>query len=69
MAFNSNSYRANKARREAWATLAQAKEIKALAQSNERHAWRLPRVEHHVRIARSLMHESLIYRRLRALTA
>lgn len=67
MAFNGTTYRANRDRREAWATLAKAREIKALVHSDECHEWQEPRIAFHVCIARSLMHSHLTYKRLRAL--
>lgn len=55
MAFNSDTYRANKCRKEAWAELARARDIKARAARGDAYDWELPRVAHFVKMARSSM--------------
>lgn len=56
MPFNADTYRANKHRKQAWAELATAREIKARAERGEAYDWELPRIAHFVRMARSSMH-------------
>jgi hypothetical protein len=55
MAFNSNTYRMNRYRKEAWAHLADARELKARVQCGECYSWEPPRVRFHVEQARICM--------------
>ena len=59
MAFNSNTYHGNKARRTAWAELAQARDIKARAARGEAYDWEVQRIARLVSYARSSMHSYL----------
>jgi len=60
--FNANTYRANKYRRQAWADLAKARDIKARAARGEAYDWELPRAALFVKLARSNMKLHLLYR-------
>ena len=62
MAFNSNTYHANKYRRLAHEALASAREIKARAARGDAYEWELPRVSHFARLARINMRISRTYR-------
>ena len=55
MAFNSDTYRANKHRREAWASLGKAREIKARAAAGNAYSWEIPQIALYVQWARSDM--------------
>lgn len=55
MAFNSDTYRANKYRKQAWAELARARDIKSRAAAGIAYEWELPRIAHFVAMARSSM--------------
>lgn len=59
MAFNSNTYHGNKARRTAWAELAQARDIKSRAARGEAYDWEIPRITKHISYARSYMRSYL----------
>ena len=65
MAFNSNTYRANKYCKDAAKALANAREIKARAAAGDAYDWEVPLIRSHVRAARGLMHMSFMYRSLR----
>jgi hypothetical protein len=62
MAFNATTYRANKTRKQAWAYLAQARDIKARAARGEAYDWETPRIASCVKLARLEMHLHLSYR-------
>ena len=59
-----NTYRANKYRRQAWADLASARDIKARAAIGQAYDWELPRIVFYVKMARSSKHIALQYRRM-----
>lgn len=63
MPFNADTYRANKARKEAQANLATAREIKARAAAGTAYDWEIPRIAMFARLARSSMRLSRLYRR------
>lgn len=63
MAFNSQTYRANKHRREAWTNLAKARDIKDRATRGEAYEWELQRIATFVALARSDMHLYLMMRK------
>lgn len=65
MAFNSYTYHANAALREAWASIARAREIKNRAMAGEAYAWERADMESAVRVARLSMHQYLNWLRLR----
>jgi hypothetical protein len=67
MAFNSDTYHHNKARKQAWAELAVARDIKDRAAKGEAYDWELPRIELYARSARSSMRLALHYKRMRDL--
>lgn len=52
MAFNANTYRLNKARRQARAYLAEARAIKARIAAGEAYDWEAPRIATFVKLAR-----------------
>lgn len=62
MAFNSDTYHANKCSRDAYAEIAKAKDIKRRAATGEAYDWEINRIPHLVRIARSSMRLSVLYR-------
>ena len=64
MAFNANTYRMNKARKQAWLELAAARDIKARAARGEAYDWELPRIAHFVKLARISMHLHLGFKRI-----
>lgn len=64
MAFNANTYYANKARRQAWEELAYARAIKARVAAGTAYAWELPRVTLYAELARHSMHLHLLYRKM-----
>ncbi len=66
MAFNANTYRTNKYRRQAWDYLTQAREQKARIAKGEAYDWEHPRVKFFVTQARLSMR---LYRRGRELRA
>lgn len=55
MPFNSNTYRSNKYRREAWDDLARAREIKARVAVGKAYPWEAERIAVFVKMARSSM--------------
>jgi len=55
MAFNSNTYRMNKFRRQAWEELQAAREIKARVEAGTAYEWEKPRIAHFVKAARLSM--------------
>ncbi len=67
MAFNANTYRTNKYRRQAWDYLAQARELKARITNGEAYDWELGRVAFFVTQARLSMRLYRNGRELRAL--
>jgi hypothetical protein len=52
MAFNSHTYHANRYRREAWAYLAQARDIKARVLAGTAYSWEAARIPTMVQLAR-----------------
>lgn len=66
MAFNSNSYHANKSARRAWEYLAEARAMRERQQQGTARSWERP-VEDSVKLARSHMRSALFYRRMRQL--
>lgn len=67
MAFNSYTYRANRYRKEAWAHLAEARDIKARATVGDAYDWEIGRIAHLVFVARISMRLSLQVRQLRTI--
>lgn len=65
MAFNATTYRMNKWRKQAWAELAQAKDIRDRAKVGEAYEWEVPRIETFVKLARISMHLYLSERCIR----
>lgn len=65
MPFNSETYRMNKYRKEAWRRLAEARDIKARAAAGQAYDWEIPRIGTFVALARSNMRLHLIARRTR----
>lgn len=63
MAFNSQTYRANRHRKQAWAELAQAREIKARVATSEAYEWEIPRIALYAKLAHSSMRLYLLMRR------
>ena len=59
MAFNSKTFHRNKARKDAWAKLAYAREVKARVVSGEAYDWEAARLPTLVRYARDRMHDYL----------
>ena len=55
MAFNAQTYRKNKWRKQAWNELAQAREIKARVTAGQAYDWEVPRIAHFVKLARISM--------------
>lgn len=64
MAFNSNSYYANKYARQAWAYLAEARAMRERERQGTARSWERP-IESSVKLARISMRQSLGWRRLR----
>lgn len=64
MAFNSNTYHANKSRREAWKALAEAREIRARIAAGVAYDWEASQVRICVMRARGAMHRHLLFRSL-----
>lgn len=64
MAFNSNTYYANKSAKSAYEQIAQAKDIKRRAKTNEAYAWEFNRIPFLVKYARWDMRRSLFFRGL-----
>lgn len=62
MAFNANTYYANKAARSAYEWIRQAKDIKRRAASGEAYTWEVERLPNLVRYARADMRTSLFFR-------
>ncbi|MER9452064.1 hypothetical protein [Mesorhizobium sp. M0254] len=65
MAFNSDTYHANKSARAAYEQIARAKDIKRRAAIGEAYAWEIERISTLVQYARWDMHRSLFYRSLK----
>lgn len=70
MAFNSYAYHANRTAKEAWAYLAQARQVREQLRAGDR--WRSPEslretLNNRILLARLNMRQSLTYRRLRQL--
>ena len=55
MAFNANTYRMNKYRRQAREELQAAREIKARVEAGTAYDWERPRIAHFVKLARCSM--------------
>ena len=68
MAFNSDTFRANKARREAWNYLDEARDIKARVKTGEAYDWEEGRIATKVKLARLHMHDHLCWKRIRELS-
>ncbi|RWQ35816.1 MAG: hypothetical protein EOS20_17230 [Mesorhizobium sp.] len=66
MAFNSNTYHANKCARTAWEWIARAKDVKRRVALGTAYDWEAERIPFMVFYARSDMRRSLFFRRLRA---
>lgn len=66
MAFNAKTYHANKARKQAWAYLAQAREIAGRVGRGEAYDWEMPRLSHFAKLARITMRMVLALRSDRA---
>lgn len=64
MAFNSNTYHANKARRESAEYLAKARDLKARTASGEARDWERDRLPFFVKMARSYARTSRLFRSL-----
>lgn len=64
MAFNADTYRANKYRRQAWAELAKARDIKQRAAAGTAYEWEAARIPTFVQLARSSMRISISARRI-----
>ena len=62
MAFNKNTYRANKAAKAAWQKLAEARALRSRIQAGEAYDWEADRLPLIVQYARDDMHDSLFYR-------
>ena len=67
MAFNAETYRMNKYRKQAWAELAQAKDIRDRAKAGDAYEWEIPRIATFVKLARISMRMHLGLRRLKAI--
>lgn len=67
MAFNATTYRMNKFRKQAWAYLQAARDIRARVTADPAHEWERPRIATHVQLARGSMRMHLIERRIRAI--
>lgn len=67
MAFNSNTYRANKAAKAAWSKLSEARELRARIQAGQASDWEIPRLPFLVQRACWEMKNSIFYRQMRAL--
>jgi hypothetical protein len=63
MAFNAQTYRANKYRKDAWEELAKAREIKTRVKAGDAYEWEVPRIATFVKLARISMHLHLIARK------
>ncbi|MDX8492929.1 hypothetical protein RFN29_15225 [Mesorhizobium sp. VK22B] len=68
MAFNSDTYHANKYRRIAFEEIAQAKDIKRRAALGQAYDWEIRRIPHLVQNARTSLRLSRIYRSCAELT-
>lgn len=66
MAFNSNTYQANKAAKSAYANIRQAKDIKRRAAAGEAYQWEIERISNLVKYARWDMKRSVFFRSLNA---
>lgn len=67
MPFNSDTYHANKQRRTAWQTLAEARAIKARADRGEAYDWEVETISRRVKSARLAMRLHLMFRRFGAM--
>lgn len=65
MAFNSNTYYQNKHRREAWAQLKHAREVRDRVRAGTAYDWEAPHVALFARLARLSMKISLSYRSIK----
>lgn len=63
MAFNSDTYHANRAARDSAAHLAAARDIKARAAIGEAYGWEVDRIPHHCRMAILCARIARTYRR------
>lgn len=68
MAFNAETYRMNKYRKQAWAELAQAKDIRDRAKVGDAYDWEIPRITTFVKLARISMRLHLGMRRFKAIS-
>lgn len=68
MAFNSDTYYANKSARTAWEWIARAKDVKRRAALGEAYPWEIERIPNMVFYARGDMHRSLMFRRVAAMS-
>jgi len=68
MAFNGNTYRANRDARTAWKHLADARDVKARAATGDAYGWEVDRIPTLVSLARSNMRSSLFWRRMKELS-
>lgn len=68
MPFNSDTYFANKYRREAWDHLAAARDIKARASRGEAYSWEPPRIKTFVTMARNSMRLHPSFKRMAAIS-
>lgn len=66
MAFNSDTYHANRHKRMAWENLAKARAIRSRVNSSNLCEWERPRVSTYARLALSDMRLSVIYRQMAA---
>ncbi|QXV73537.1 hypothetical protein [Rhizobium phage RHph_X2_30] len=64
MPFNSDTYHANKAKRQAWDNLERAREIRARVIAGTAFDWEIPRVAFYAKQARFWMHSYLNMRRI-----
>lgn len=64
MAFNSDTYHANKSARSAWEWLASAKDVKRRAALGQAYPWEVERIPNMVFYARADMRRSLFFRGL-----
>jgi hypothetical protein len=68
MAFNGNTYRANRCARDAWDQLAKARDVKARAAAGDAYDWEVARIPTMISLARSNMRSSLFWRRMKELS-
>ncbi|ESX78463.1 hypothetical protein [Mesorhizobium sp. LSHC414A00] len=62
MAFNSNTYQANKSAKSAREWIAKAKDVKVRAAEGNAYAWEIDRIPTMVYYARADMHRALFFR-------